>query len=196
MPLLNSPAGYGALTKLLHWSIALLFALQYVSATIMLATPEGDTTLGIAPGAYYNWHKSLGLVALVFAIVRLLNRGAGQLPPWAPTLTPLEHTMIHRAEQLLYAAMLVMPLSGYLYVTAGGYGVRLFGLFDLPAPFGAIPLLASAAKAVHIAGAFLLLLPLGLHLGLVLAHHFGLRDRMIARMLPTARGRRPRRSGS
>ena len=184
MPVLNSTLGYGALTKLFHWLIVLIFALQYLSATIMLRTSAEATTLGLNQAAYYNWHKSLGLVALVVAIARLVNRRTGKLPPWAPTLTALERTIIHRAEQLLYAAMFVMPLSGFLYVMAGGYGVRLFGLFDLPNPIPSSPLLASAAKWVHVATAMLLLLPLGTHLGLVLGHHFGLKDRLIDRMLP------------
>jgi cytochrome b561 len=184
MPILNSTLGYGALTKLFHWLIVLLFALQYLSATIMLRTPAEATTLGMEQATYYNWHKSLGLVALGVAVARLLNRKTGTLPPWAPTLTSLEQTIIHRAEQLLYGAMFIMPASGFLYVMAGGYGVRLFGIFDLPNPVPSSPLLASAADWVHVASSMLLLLPLGTHLGLVLGHHFGLKDRLIDRMLP------------
>jgi cytochrome b561 len=187
MALLNSASGYGALTKLLHWLIVLLFACQYVSAAIMLRTPAEATTLGLDQAAYYNWHKSLGLVALVLALVRLLNRRAGELPPWAPTLTALEQSIIHRAEQLLYAAMLIMPVSGFLYVMAGGYGVRLFGIVDLPTIVPASAAVATAARWVHVASAIALLLPLGMHLGLVLGHHFGLRDRLMHRMLPRQR---------
>jgi cytochrome b561 len=106
------------------------------------------------------------------------------LPPWAPTLTALEQTIVHRAEQLLYAAMFIMPVSGLLYVMAGGYGVRLFGVLDLPNPIPSSPTVASAASWVHVASSMLLLLPLGTHLGLVLGHHFGLKDRLIDRMLP------------
>ena len=185
MALLNSKHGYGALTKIFHWSIAALFALQYVSAAIMLRTSDGLTTFGVTQDSYYNWHKSLGLVALAVTVARLLNRRAGALPPWAPSLTKVEKLIIHRAEQLLYAAMLVMPLSGFVYVMAGGFGVRLFGVVDLPNAIGAVPWLAAMAKWVHVASAKLLLLPLGAHLGLVLGHHFGLRDRIINRMLPT-----------
>jgi cytochrome b561 len=184
MPLLNSAAGYGALTKLFHWLIALLIVLQYASAKIMLRTPAEATTLGLDQDTYYNWHKSLGLVALLLMLTRLANRGVGELPPWAPTLMPLEQRIIHRTEQLLYGALFIMPLSGFIYVMAGNYGVRLFGLWDLPNPIGPAPLTAEIALWVHVVCAMLLLLPLGTHLGLVLGHHFGLRDRIIRRMLP------------
>lgn len=184
MPLCNSSAGYGSLTKLLHWLIVVLFAAQYLSATIMLRTPADATTLGLGQDTYYNWHKSLGLVALAVAVARILNRRAGELPPWAPGLTLVEQKIIHRAEQLLYAAMLLMPLSGFVYVMAGGYGVLLFGVVPLPNPLPLSPLLAVTAKWVHVASALLLLLPLGAHLAIVLGHHFGLRDRLLHRMLP------------
>ena len=95
MPLVNSATGYGALTKLFHWLIALLIVLQYTSASIMLRTPADATTLGLDQGTYYNWHKSLGLAAFLLMLARLANRRVGELPSWAPTLTPLEQRIIH-----------------------------------------------------------------------------------------------------
>lgn len=188
MGLLNSTHGYGGLTKALHWAIAVLFAMQYASGTIMIRTTTDAATLGIEQATYYDWHKTLGLLALALAVGRLINRRAGPLPPWAPTLSPLEQKIIHRAEQLLYAAMVVMPLSGLLYVMAGGYGVRLFGLFTVPNPIGTSPVVASVARLVHVASALLLLLPLGAHLAIVLGHQYGLKDRLLHRMLPGRAG--------
>lgn len=184
MPLLNTAKGYGALTKAFHWLIAALFLAQYFLAIVMLRTPADGSVLGLAQSTSYNWHKSLGLLALALAIGRIINRKAGDLPPWAPSLTPLEQATIHRCEQLLYAAMLVMPLSGLVYVMAGGFGVRLFGIYDLPVPADTYPILASTAKWVHVASAVLLLLPLGAHLALVLGHHLHAKDKILERMLP------------
>jgi cytochrome b561 len=190
MPFVNSAAGYGTLTKLFHWLIALLIVMQYASANIMMRMPAEATTLGLGQGTYYNWHKSLGLVAFLVMLARLANRRVGELPPWAPTLTPLEQRIMHRTEQLLYGALLIMPLSGFLYVMAGNYGVRLFGFWDLPNPIGPAPLDAKIGLWVHVACAMLLLLPLGTHLGLVLGHQFGMKDRLMHRML-TGRVTRP-----
>ena len=187
MAMFKTKHGYGGATKVMHWLIALLFALQYTSAAIMLRTPGDGATLGVSQATYYNWHKSLGLVVLVTTVFRLLNRAVGELPPWASTLSPVEKMAIHKAETLLYAAMLIMPLSGFVYVMAGDYGVKLFGIVDLPNPIGPVPLLATVARWVHVGAGILLLLPLGLHLGLVLGHHFGLKDRLIHRMLPHRR---------
>lgn len=184
MSLLNSAAGYGALTKLLHWLVAGLFAFQYVAAHIMTRLGPEGTVLGASQNTYYNWHKSIGLVALALAVARLVNRSAGELPPWAPTLSEAERAFIHRAEQALYTGMLVMPVSGFLYVMAGGYGVLLFGAWELPNPIGAAPLLASLAKWTHIVAGWLMLAALAGHIGLVLRHQLVLRDSLLRRMLP------------
>jgi cytochrome b561 len=191
MALWNSKEGYGALTKLCHWLVVALFAFQFAAANIMLRIDENGTALGLTQAAYYNWHKSIGLVALVVAVLRLLARRQGRLPDWAPTLSERERRFVHRAEQLLYAAMFVMPVSGYLFVMAGGYGVRLFGIVDLPNPIGIWEAMATAAKWTHIVSSYALLLALAGHIGLVLRHQLVLKDGLLYRMLPGSRSRNP-----
>ncbi len=85
--------------------------------------------------------------------------------------------------------MFAMPYSGYLYVMAGGYGVNLFGVLDLPNPIGTWPALAFVAKWIHILASYALLLALAGHLGLVLRHHLILKDGLLYRMLPGSRAR-------
>src|SRR5262249_10323601 len=84
----------------------------------------------------------------------------------------------HRAAALW--GLLIMPLSSLFFVN---YRVRLFGFLDLPNPIGPAPLTAEIALWMHVTCAMLLLLPLET-IGLVLGHHFGMRDRLIHRMLP------------
>lgn len=184
MVLHNTSDGYGALTKALHWLVVGLFAFQFAAANIMLRLDDNATAMGMGQSTYYNWHKSIGLVALVVAVLRLLARRSGQLPDWAPTLSERERAFIHRAEQVLYAAMFVMPVSGFLYVMAGGYGVNLFGVWELPNPIGTRPWLASVAKWTHVASAYVLVATLAGHVGLVLWHTLVLKDGLIGRMLP------------
>ena len=184
MALHNSSSGYGAFTKSLHWLVVALFAFQFAAAYTMLSLHGDATAMGMGQSTYYHWHKSIGLVALVVAALRLLARRQGSLPDWAPTLTARERAFIHRAEQVLYAAMFVMPVSGFLYVMAGGYGVNLFGVWELPNPIGSWPALAAAAKWTHVASAYALAATLAGHVGLVLWHTLVLRDGLIRRMLP------------
>ncbi len=185
MQLLNSSQGYGALTKTLHWVIAALFAFQLVSGEIMVRLDAQGVALGVTQSGYYNWHKSIGLLALVLAVARVAARRAGNLPDWAPTLSEGERGFIHRAEQVLYTAMFLMPVSGFVYVMAGGYGVLLFGVWELPNPIGSKPWLAAIARWTHILASYALMLTLGGHIGLVLRHQLFVRDGLLRRMLPS-----------
>jgi cytochrome b561 len=188
VPLLNTAAGYGALTKLFHWLVVALFAMQVGSGLVMTRLEEGGTAAGLAGDDLYNWHKKIGLLALLAALARIQARRMGELPPWAPTLTETEKRIVHRAEQLLYLAMVLMPVSGFTYVMAGGYGVMLAGVVALPNPIGKWEPLGEVGRVVHVAGAVMLALALAAHLGVVLRHAVLLRDGLLRRMLPGRTG--------
>lgn len=181
MALHNSSDGYGSLTKACHWIVVGLFAWQVCSGLTM--TRLGDESAE-ARDALFNWHKTVGLVALAVALVRLWARRAGELPPWAPGLTALDQRVVHHAERGLYLAMFVMPVSGFVYVMAGGYGVLFAGAVALPNPIGRWDLLAEAAKWVHLGAALLLAASLAAHLDVVLRHTLILGNGLIRRMLP------------
>lgn len=184
MTLMNTNERYGALTKLFHWLIVILFAWQYFSGNVMTGMERGATVVGLNQNNYYNWHKSIGLVALAIAIFRLLNRFIGSLPSWAPTLSNTEKKFIHRAEQVLYLAMFIMPISGYFYVMAGGFGVHLFEVWKMPNPIGKVENIAFVAKWVHIISGYVLAAAVLSHLFVVFRHQFVMKDGLLRRMLP------------
>lgn len=183
MALVNSEAGYGTLTKVFHWSIVILFALQYVGGNIMTSIDFNSSYAGISTNTYYNWHKSLGLVALAIAVLRIINRQMGKLPPWAPTLSSGEQKFVHRAEQVFYLAMFVMPITGWLYVMWGNYGVNLFGVWEMPRPLPRNDTLRDIAKWAHIGAGWILLIGILGHVGLVLRHQLFKKDGLLKRML-------------
>ena len=96
--MMNTDARYGLVTKTLHWVVFLLILNQFVVATAMLHTASDETTLGFTQGWLYEWHKSIGLVALAFAVLRYVWRRATPLPDWAPNLSASEQRAIHRIE--------------------------------------------------------------------------------------------------
>jgi cytochrome b561 len=184
MTLLNTERGYGALSKMFHWLIVALFAFQYVAAAIMLNIEGPSTVLGQAQGFWFNGHKSIGLIALVVAIARIMARRAGALPAWAACLSARERALIPHLERTLYAAMFVMPVSGFVYVMAGEFGVRFLGVVDVPNPIGVHASLAWFAKWTHILAAWGLAAVLMAHFGIVARHTLIRRDSYLARMLP------------
>ena len=183
MALTNSAAGYGTLTKTFHWLIVILFTLQYVGGNIMTSLDFSSSFAGVSTNTYYNWHKSLGLIALVVAILRIINRQMGSLPPWAPTLSTGETSFIHRVEQVFYLAMLVMPISGWFYVMWGNYGVNFFGVWEMSRPLTRNDTLRDVAKWTHVGAGWVLLIAMAGHIGLVLRHQFFKKDGLLKRML-------------
>ena len=184
MNIKNSSARYGALTKLFHWLIFIGIVMQYFVAAIMLQIKDPETFWGFNQGNYYNWHKSVGLIIFGLVICRYLWRRLASLPDWAPGLSDGEKRYIHRVEQILYACMFVMPISGYVFVMAGDYGVHFFGMVHLPNPIGKIEWLARTAEYIHIVTAVIIVVAFFAHMAMVFKRQFVNRDGYARRMLP------------
>ncbi len=180
----NSATRYGVVTKVLHWAVFLLFVNQFVVATAMLNTPQGQTTAGFTQGTLYNWHKSTGLILLGVALVRYLWRKRTPVPDWAPNLSDREKRWIGVIERTLYGCMFLMPLSGYIYVMTGGYGVNFFGHWHLPNFPGKNATVASITEWTHKLTACLIVITLLAHWSLAIRHQWIHRDRYLNRMLP------------
>ncbi len=181
----NTSSRYGAVTKLFHWAVFLLFIYQYVVAMNMVRMENGDTALGFyGQNTLYNWHKTIGILLLILAFARYMWRRNAPLPDRAPTLSPFERSATHWIERLLYICMFLMPISGFIYVMSGGYGVLLFGRFPLPNIINVNETLAGIAQLTHRFTAYAILVVWLCHLTLVLKHQFINRDRFLNRMLP------------
>ena len=180
----NTATRYGAVTKILHWTVFLLILNQFVVAIAMLNTPQGQTTAGFTQGTLYNWHKSIGLVLLAVALARYIWRQATPLPDWAPNLSAGEKRALGRIEPLLYLCMFVMPISGFVFVMTGGYGVNFFGVWTMPNFFGKHALASKIAEWTHIVTAAVLFLTLLAHWTLGIRHQWIHGDRYLHRMLP------------
>lgn len=179
----NTYERYGAIAKALHWAVALLIPLQFAAAVLMLSIERDERVLGLTQATLYNGHKSIGLVLLALAVVRSLWRWAAGLPDWAPGLAPWERRLTQGVERALYLCLLLMPVSGLLHVMAGGYGVNLLGVWELPRVLSPQPLLAWIGEVIHSITAYALVAALTLHLGLVVKHQRVDRDGLLARML-------------
>ena len=124
------------------------------------------------------------IIRLAAALVRYVWRKGSALPDWAPKLSAAEKRVINWIERLLYVCMVLMPVSGYVFVMAGGYGVKFFGRWDLPNFIGEHKTIALVAEWTHIVTACLLAATLAAHWGVGIRHQLRHRDRYLQRMLP------------
>ena len=175
---------YGRVTKVFHWTIFFLILNQFIVAAMMFNTPAGETTAGFSQGTLYEWHKSVGLIALAVVVGRYIWRRTTTLPDWAPHLSDGEKRVIHVIERTLYVCMFLMPISGFLFVMTGDFGVSFFQHWDLPNVVGVNPTAAFVSRWTHAITATVLTAALLTHWGVAIRHQWKHRDRYIHRILP------------
>jgi len=185
---------YDAVAITLHWVIALGILALIIMGLSM-------THLGLAPLAkfqLYQLHKSIGITVLLAVLLRILWRLSHRPPP-LPAMPPLEKAAAEGTHGLLYVLMLIIPLSGWALVSVSPFNLPtvLYGVVPWP-HLPVFPDLANKAavetvvKFIHGKLAWLLTAVILLHAAAALRHHFLLRDRILARMLPGRTAKEPR----
>lgn len=132
-----------------------------------------------------EWHKSLGLTALALIGLRIAYRLTIRTPPYAERMGRLTTAAAHGAHLALYALMLFMPLTGYLFSAAGGYSLPWFWLFQWPRLAPLDKGLARTGEMLHAYGAYVLYAVVALHVLAVVWHRLVLKDGVLARMWPS-----------
>jgi cytochrome b561 len=98
-------------------------------------------------------------------------------------ITRWEFVAARCSHWLLYAVMLVMPISGYILATAAARPSPYFWLFYWLQP-ALLPDVAHAALRIHLAGQYALYVLVGLHVLAAVWHVAVRRDAVPERMLP------------
>ena len=171
----NTGARFTLLSRLLHWSMAVMVIAQLLIGVTMVASLS-----------YYPLllaiHRPLGVAILVFAVVRLVNRLTHHPPPFLATMGPLERRVATWSERLLYVLLLAQPLVGWAMLSAARFPIVVYGPLHLAgiAPHNII--LYAVLRISHSILALLLFLTFTAHMCAVLFHTLVLRDRLINRM--------------
>jgi cytochrome b561 len=146
-------------TIALHW---------LAGALLLFMIPGGLVIDEFAKGPFRNswidFHRSLGLIVLVVAFVRISWRIKEGFPPPLSDTPKWEQVLKKTDHWLLLIASLFMPLSGMLMNIAGGRGLFFFGL-ELVAKSGEkVQPWASLGNNAHSLGGDVILAGVVLHL--------------------------------
>lgn len=185
MPLHDTAARYGSLTKLFHWLTALLILSAIALGLIAENAPYATGDDLARKATLFSIHKTIGIAAFVTALLRILWAMIQTRPGLLHPERRLEAFAAHLAHWLLYGAMVIVPLSGWVHhATTTGFAPILWP-FGQSLPF--VPkseTLASIASNIHFAGFLLLGLSILAHIAGALKHALIDRDDTLARMLP------------
>jgi cytochrome b561 len=161
---------------LLHWIIAVLIFGQVALCWYML--PIADE-----PGSerYFDLHKSTGLVAGGLIMLRIawrLTHKPAALPDSVPRW---EAIASHTVQWLLYACMVLMPITGYFGAAFSEEGVPFFG-FRLPALVSRNHDMSTQLFGIHSTVSWVLLVLIAAHVLGGLKHLLIDKDRVFQRM--------------
>jgi len=170
-------------TRMLHWIVGVMMICMLSVGVYM----EKTETLSL-----YPWHKSFGILIVVFVVSRIVWRIKEGWPTPVRDYTSFEKVLSKVVQYLLIIGTLVMPISGLLMSAMGGHGVVFFGieLFarnpDPLNPMEVIAINGSVAKAAHVTHSWAgdaIIVALLLHICGALKHHVIDKDGTLRRML-------------
>jgi len=170
----DSKERYGSISRFFHWAMALLIGWQVLKFFDRINDGEHWVGQTLVP-----WHISIGTLLLVLVLLRII--WAAKQKDRRPEQDPATALLVKAGHFLLYAGMLMMPITGVLYMIGNGYGWTPFGV-QLVARGGEIPWMASIGS-LHSPTAWLLLVMIIGHIGIALLHHFVKKDGVLRCMV-------------
>jgi len=181
----NTPRSYGGVAKTLHWLTALLILTAIPLGLVANALPYDTSDQLALKGWLFSLHKTLGIAAFAVAVLRILWAASQPKPALLHPDRRLESWAAETVHWMLYASLVIVPLSGWLHHAATqGFAPILW-------PFGqSLPLVPVNDAVAHFFAAWhwlftkVLAAALVLHIAGAMKHHLVDRDDTLRRMLP------------
>ena len=190
----QSAARYSAGAIAFHWTIAALILFNLYLGWRM------SRVEGLDKFTTFQLHKSIGITVLALSVLRLAWRLAHRPPPHPASMRWWEHALATVVHWTFYTLMIVMPLTGWIIVSASPLNIPtlLYKAIPLPhigivhdQPLPARALIESEVGTAHVLLAYLFAALIALHVAAALKHQFVDRDGVLGRMLPGRGESRP-----
>lgn len=190
---------YSSVAIILHWATALLVISMIPMGWWMVRAIDKPDTQQVAY-QLFQVHKSIGFAILALTLLRIVWRLTHPVPALPAGMKGWERLLARITHVAFYGLLLAIPLTGWVYVSAGWaigtdrplmVATSWFGLFAIPHLPGleGMRSLAFGAMGAHAYMAYGGTLLIGLHVAAALKHHFLDRDGVLAQMLPFLRGK-------
>jgi len=173
----DAKRSYGRVAVGLHWLLVLAVFYQLALGLWMIDLPKVPVGLR---AAWFNWHKSIGLVIGLLMCLRLTWRVTHALQDDGLKMPRWQHLLSKSNHFCLYVTLLLMPLSGFLGSNFTPYPVKFFG-WVLPRFLEPSSELKSLCSVVHAYTSYTLIALIVLHLLGALWHGVK-RDGVLSRM--------------
>lgn len=180
---------YNGVAITLHWLIAglviFMFFFGLYAASVGEALRAGHGSLDYVRWLF-NWHKTLGLLVLLLAVLRLVWRLIHKAPPLPADVGKAEAVLTKLMHVAFYVLIIGIPLIGWVMISSVESTSYFFNniAFPIPEIWGNSRDVHDAMEPLHEYAAWAIMILMLLHAGAALKHHFINRDDLLARMAP------------
>lgn len=171
----NTPDGYGIVSRLFHWLMAIAIVAMFGLGFWMVDLDYYSPYYHSAPAL----HKSIGILLMMALALRFGWRLANEQP--SDDLPGFERAASRIVHWGFYPLLAALMVSGYLISTADGRPIEVFGMFSVPSP-GENKGLEDTAGAVHQWLAYIVIALASVHAAGALKHHLIDRVATLTRM--------------
>ncbi len=172
----RNPWHYDAVSRGLHWTLALLF-IGMLSAGWYMVSIENQPDSRVI----FDLHKSFGLITGTLVLLRVLWRIGHKPAPLPDSVPGWQVKAAHLVHFSLYLCIIIMPLAGFLGASFGKHGIAFFG-WQLPDWVEKNPDLSELFFTIHGYVAWVLASLIGLHVLAALKHLIIDRDGVFQQM--------------
>lgn len=176
---MNPPASYPRRAVVLHWIVALLVIALLATGWYMVGTPKNTPERAF----FFNLHKSLGIIAVVFIAALIVWRVRHEAPPLPTRMSGWERKAAALNHRLFYVFLVLVPAAGYLTSSFSKYGPKLFGI-PLPHWGWEDAALRGDFATIHRVAALVFAVLIALHIAAALKHLWLDKDGVFERMVP------------
>lgn len=175
--LFNTKNRYGLVSRANHWLTAFIFIAALGLGIYMHELPDSPEKFQL-----YDLHKSLGIAIFSLMMLRLVWLKISPNPQQL-SHNKFEHILGHATKGILYLAMIMLPISGWLMSNSAGHEVSFFEMFTLPNLVGENETIHTITKTIHGTAGPLMIIFVLLHIAGALKHHIVYKDETLLRML-------------
>jgi cytochrome b561 len=174
----ETTSAYDPLLRRIHWLTAALFI-----AAMLIGFFCGLQQPGTSPRReLLEVHKSLGATLFFLAILRLMVRAATTAPGEVSSFGPWVRLAARLNHWALYFILFAMPITGYVFSSAGGYSLKYFWTFSWPRLVVKNNEVARIGETSHELIAWLVYAAVALHIAATFWHVVVKRDETLSRM--------------
>jgi cytochrome b561 len=159
---------YSLSSRIIHWLMAVLIIAILAIGIYMTEFLPKDS---VNRSQIYSFHKSLGVMAIILIITRIINRFLNKAPNLPQSMAKAEKILAHLGHVGLYLLMIIVPVSGYLMSNSFGYAVSFFSL-ELPFVVEKNFELAKIFAEIHELSSYSILGLVAIHVLAVIKHRF------------------------